>query len=240
MQICLWISEESGKYTFPSTPSARLKQGKSLMLLSQPAIKNPALTRQNISRRNRALSVKIFGGWRGVSGKAIIGGPIQVLTCKQHKPSLPRSSRRGIDGYWGAWGSTGESKGQAWKTDRHGEGNSLQPGPQSSHPQSPQDEKLCHFTILPGGPNGHCGPLSILDRCHVPSLKLLEDTGISSLLCLCHILSRFKAEGYRPHSHLTPKKAHSLRTPPKMGGWLQKLSRQKMANVFYKWLFPVF
>ena len=88
--------------------------------------------------------------------------------------------------------------------------------------------------ILPGGPNGHCGPLSILDRCHVPSLKLLEDTGISSLLCLCHILSRFKAEGYRPHSHLTPKKAHSLRNPPKMGGWLQKLSRQKMANVFYK------
>ena len=78
--------------------------------------------------------------------------------------------------------------------------------------------------ILPGGPNGHRRPLSTPDRCHVPSLKLLEDrrdtptTGISSVLCLCHILSRFKAEGYIPHPHLTPEKAHLLRNPPKMGG----------------------
>lgn len=112
-QIYLWVSKESGKYTLPSSPSARLKQRKSLMLLSQPAIKNSALMWQNMSRRNRQLSVKILGGWRGVSSKAIIGSPIQVLTCKQHKPSLPRSSRRGMDGYWGARGSTGESKGQA-------------------------------------------------------------------------------------------------------------------------------
>lgn len=155
--MCLWITKESGKHTLPSTPSARLKQSKSLMLFSQPAIKNSALTWQNMSRRNRRLSVKIFRGWRGVSGKAIIGSPTQVLTCKQHKPSLPRSSRRGMDGYWGARGSTGESKGQAWGTDRHGEGNPLQPGPQSSRPaESTGCETLPSYLEVPMGTTGPC------------------------------------------------------------------------------------
>ena len=84
--------------------------------------------------------------------------------------------------------------------------------------------RMRNSAVLPGGPNGHHRPLSTLDRCHIPSLKLLEDrcdtptTGISSLLCFCRTLSRFKAAGYIPQPHLTPEKPHSLRNLPKMGG----------------------
>lgn len=94
--------------------------------------------------------------------------------------------------------------------------------------------------ILPGGPNGHHGPLSTLDRCHIPSLKLLENrrdtptTGISSLLCFCNTV---QIQSRRVHT--TPSLFEESSQNDGAGG-LQKLSRQKMANVFYTWLFSCF
>ena len=86
----------------------------------------------------------------------------------------------------------------------------------------PQDEKLCHFCHLTW--RSQWAPRALVNTGQMPrpiTEVAGEQTGHSyhwDQLSASVTLSRFKAEGYIPHPHSTPEKAHLLRNPPKMGG----------------------